>query len=157
MTGLIKPSFAATEKPTDLIRCTVVQLADLIRRREVSSLEVVNACLTRIEYVNPKLNAVVMLIANDARAQARVADQMMANNDAVGPLHGVPMTIKDSLDTAGVVTTAGTLGRKNFIPKVGMAGSRCACRDILDRATDRGPDCWQTVAGRCRSRARTPS
>jgi amidase len=117
MTGLVKPSFAATEKPTDLIRCTVVQLADLIRRREVSSLEVVNACLTRIEYVNPKLNAVVMLIANDARAQARVADQMMANNDAVGPLHGVPMTIKDSLDTAGVVTTAGTLGRKNFIPK----------------------------------------
>jgi amidase len=82
MTGLVKPSFAATEKPTDLIRCTVVQLADLIRRREVSSLEVVNACLTRIEYVNPKLNAVVMLIPNDARAQARVADQMLANNDA---------------------------------------------------------------------------
>jgi amidase len=67
--------------------------------------------------VNPKLNAVVTLVADDARRQAKLADEVLAHRDAVGPLHGVPMTIKDSLDTAGVVSTAGTLGRKNFVPQ----------------------------------------
>lgn len=117
MTGLITNSHSVAAKPTDLTRCTAVELVDLIRRKEVSSLEVVDACLERIRQVNPKLNAVVMLVAEDARAQARVADQKLARGEAMGALHGVPMTIKDSLDTAGVITTAGTMGRKNFVPK----------------------------------------
>ncbi len=117
MTGLITHSRAAAAQPNDLTRCTVVELVDLIRRKVVSSLEVVDACLERIGQVNPKLNAVVLLVAEDARTQARVADQKLARGDAVGALHGVPMTIKDSLDTAGVITTAGTMGRKNFVPK----------------------------------------
>jgi len=117
MTGLVKPSFAAAKTPTDLMRCTVVQLAEMIRRKEVSSLEVVDACLARIEQVNPKLNAVVALVADEARAKARAADKALASGAATGPLHGVPMTLKDSLDTAGVISTAGTRGRKNFIPK----------------------------------------
>lgn len=117
MAGLITHSHSVAAIPTDLTRCTVVELVDLIRRKEVSSLEVVDACLERIRQVNPKLNAVVMLVAEDARAQARVADQMLACGAAMGALHGVPMTIKDSLDTAGVITTAGTLGRKNFVPR----------------------------------------
>ena len=75
MTGLVKPSFAAAKTPTDLMRCTVVQLAEMIRRKEVSSLEVVDACLARIEQVNPKLNAVVALVADEARAKARAADK----------------------------------------------------------------------------------
>ncbi len=107
----------AAETPTDLFRASAHQLADLIRRKKASSLEVVNACLTRIAQVNPKLNAVVALVAEDARVHAKAADQKLARGEAVGPLHGVPMTIKDSLDTAGVVTAAGTRGRKNFIPK----------------------------------------
>lgn len=108
---------SAADKPSDLVCATAKQLAALIRQRDVSSLEVVDACLARIAQVNLKLNAVVALVADDARAKARAADQALARGDAIGPLHGVPMTIKDSLDTAGVVTTAGTQGRKNFVPK----------------------------------------
>ena len=107
----------AADKPSDLSRATATQLAALIQSKSVSSLEVVDACLTRIAQVNSKLNAVVTLVADDARAKARLADQALARGDVIGPLHGVPMTIKDSLDTAGVISTAGTPGRKNFIPK----------------------------------------
>jgi len=108
---------SAADKPAELFRATARQLAALIRQKQASSLEVVNACLARIAQVNPTLNAVVALTAENARAQAKVADEKLARGEAVGPLHGVPMTIKDSLDTAGVVTAAGTRGRKNFIPK----------------------------------------
>ena len=108
---------SAAEMPTELFRASASQLAELIRHKKVSSLEVVNACLERIAQVNPKLNAVVALVAEDARANAIAADQKLARGEAVGPLHGVPMTIKDSLDTASVISTAGTPGRKNFIPK----------------------------------------
>jgi amidase len=80
-------------------------------------LEVVNACLARIERVNPKLNAVVHLVGDYSRKAALEADAAIARREAVGPLHGVPMTIKDSLDTAGVVTTGGTTGRRAFVPK----------------------------------------
>ncbi len=85
-------------------------LAEAIRRKRVSSLEVVDACLRRIDQVNPKLNAVVQLIANTARAGARQADAEVARGKLRGPLHGVPFTVKDSFDTAGVISTAGTQG-----------------------------------------------
>jgi amidase len=91
------------------------ELADLLRRREVTSAEAVGACLTRIEAVNPALNAVVAL-APDARERARAADARLSRGEAVGPLHGVPFTIKDSLDTEGLVTTAGTTGWRDRVP-----------------------------------------
>jgi amidase len=103
--------------PSELCRATVVQLAQLIHRREVSSLEVVNALLTRIEQVNPRLNAIVLLDADGARAAASAADRAIARGDQTGPLHGVPMTIKDSFDTAGLISTGGTMGRKAFVPR----------------------------------------
>lgn len=90
-------------------------MARAIAAREVSSLEVVDACLARIEAVNPRLNAVVRLAA-DARDRARASDAALARGEATGPLHGVPFTIKDSMDTAGVVTTAGTIGWRERIP-----------------------------------------
>jgi amidase len=90
-------------------------VADAIRDRRVSSLEVVDACLARIEAVNPLLNAVVRL-ADDARDRARDADARLARGIVDGPLHGVPFTAKDSLDTAGVVTTAGTVGWRDRVP-----------------------------------------
>lgn len=120
---LSRPAFAAVEpgpiatgQPSELCRTTVVQLAQLIRRREVSSLEVVDALLTRIEQVNPRLNAIVLLDAEGARTAARAADEAIALGRVTGPLHGVPMTIKDSLDTAGMITTGGTMGRKAYVP-----------------------------------------
>ncbi len=90
-------------------------LAEAIRTRHASSLEIVDVCLARIEEVNPRLNAVVRL-AGDARDEARRADAELASGTTRGPLHGVPFTAKDSLDTAGVVTTAGTIGWRDRIP-----------------------------------------
>src|SRR4051794_2191358 len=90
-------------------------LASAIATGEISSLEVVDACLARIELVNPRINAVVRL-AESAREAARSADADLARGRGLGPLHGVPFTIKDSLDTAGVVTTAGTAGWRDRVP-----------------------------------------
>lgn len=92
-------------------------LAAGIREGRTSSAEVVEACLARIEEVNPALNAVVQLRADEARADARRADEALARGESWGPLHGVPMTIKDSLDTADLISTGGTLGRANFTPE----------------------------------------
>jgi amidase len=89
-------------------------LAAALRRGELSSEEVTRAFLDRIGAVNPKLNAVVQLRADAVLSEARASDLMPA--DRRGPLHGVPMTIKDSLDTAGIVTTGGTKGRASFVP-----------------------------------------
>ena len=99
----------------DLCDASATLLAAAVRSRSVSSVELVDAYLTRIEQVNPRLNAVVHL-ADDARDQARRADADLANGVVRGPLHGVPFTLKDSLDTAGVVTTAGTMGWRDRIP-----------------------------------------
>ena len=100
----------------ELIYASATTLAQAIRAKKVSSAEVVNAYLQRIETVNPKLNAVVQLAADTARAQARAADADLTRGEIKGPLHGVPMTIKDSLDTAGVISTVGTKGRASFVP-----------------------------------------
>ena len=74
------------------------------------------ACIERIQAVNARLNAVVQFTAEAALAAARDADAALARGEIKGPLHGVPMTIKDSLDTAGIVSTGGTKGRAAFIP-----------------------------------------
>jgi amidase len=90
-------------------------LAEAVRTRRISSLEVVDAYLARIELVNPRINAVVHL-TDDARDLARQADAAIADGDVLGPLHGIPFTLKDSLDTAGVVTTAGSVGWRDRVP-----------------------------------------
>jgi amidase len=92
------------------------RLARLVRDRQVSSSELVRRHLERIAAVNPKLNAVVQLAADRARAEAAAADRDRAKGVIRGPLHGVPITIKDSLETAGIVSTAGTAGWAHRIP-----------------------------------------
>src|ERR1700741_396588 len=86
---------------------SAIELADLIAKRRLSSLEVVNAHLARIDAVNPALNAVVRVLADDARAAAVSADRRLAAGEAVGPLHGVPFTVKENIDMAGLPTTWG--------------------------------------------------
>jgi len=90
-------------------------IANALRSGDISSVEIVDACLARIAQVNPAINAVVHL-TNDARDRARMADNERAKGISRGPLHGVPFTLKDSLDTAGVVTTAGTVGWRDRVP-----------------------------------------
>src|SRR5262245_26233345 len=101
----------------DVIHSSMIQLAKAINAKQISSVEVVQAHLKRIEAVNPRLNAVVQLRADEALDEARLADEALARGESHGLLHGIPMTIKDSLDTAGVITTGGTLGRKDFVPE----------------------------------------
>jgi amidase len=111
------PMPVAHERPlTDITASSTRRLAAAIRLREVSSVEVVEAFLRRIEEVNPKLNAVVQLDRHGALTAARSADDRVRRRNRLGPLHGVPMTVKDSFDTAGMISTAGTTGRKAFVP-----------------------------------------
>jgi aspartyl-tRNA(Asn)/glutamyl-tRNA(Gln) amidotransferase subunit A len=91
----------------NLIYADASELAELIRTGKVSSVEVVQAHLDRVEATNPRLNAVVTL-ADGALEAARAADQEVAAGVEVGPLHGVPFTAKDSFDTAGVLTQRGS-------------------------------------------------
>ncbi len=99
-----------------IIYSSTKALAQAIRTKEISSEEVVEAYLHRIEEVNPKLNAIVHLQANEAREQARKADATLARGDLKGPLHGIPITIKDSLETKGMISTSGTKRRSSFVP-----------------------------------------
>jgi amidase len=85
--------------------------AALIRSRELSSLELVRAHLNHISAVNPAINAVVEALSGSALDQARVADEALARGEPCGPLHGVPFSIKDSIEVAGTRCTAGALGR----------------------------------------------
>ena len=93
------------------------QLAGMIRSKKVSCSELVEAYINRQLAVNDKLNAVVMNCYARAREEAKMFDAKAAKGEWVGPLHGVPMTIKDSLDTEGVITTGATYGRQQYIPK----------------------------------------
>ncbi len=81
------------------------RLAALIAAREISSGELVSACLQRIAAVNPVLNAVVQLRADAASAEADIADREVSRGDLRGPLHGVPFTIKDWIDAVGLPCT----------------------------------------------------
>jgi len=92
------------------------RLAALIRRRSIGCLELLDSYLKRVERYNPKLNAVIVLDTERARKRARAADRALAKGEAWGPLHGVPMTIKESFDVAGLPTTWGRPELKDNIP-----------------------------------------
>ncbi|HXQ11653.1 MAG TPA: amidase [Caulobacteraceae bacterium] len=91
----------------ELWRLSAGELARKIAAKEVSSVEVIEAHLLRIEAVNPGLNAIVRLLAHEARAEARAADLRIAEGGPFGPLHGVPMTVKENIDMAGLPSTWG--------------------------------------------------
>lgn len=88
----------------------------MIRAKEISSVELLAAHVQQIEQINPALNAVVELLADSALFSARQADERMAAGEPCGPLHGVPFSIKDSIDVRGTKTTAGTFGRRDAMP-----------------------------------------
>jgi aspartyl-tRNA(Asn)/glutamyl-tRNA(Gln) amidotransferase subunit A len=90
-----------------LTKFDATKLAELIRTREVSPVEVMKAHLDRIEAVNPKVNAIVT-IADGALQSAKESEAAVQRGDKLGPLHGVPFTAKDSIDTANVLTQRGS-------------------------------------------------
>ncbi len=93
--------------PPDLWQAGAAQLAAAIRAREVSAREAVEAQLARIEAVNPRLNAVTVVLAEQALTAAGRADDALARGEETGPLHGVPCTIKENIEVAGTATTNG--------------------------------------------------
>ena len=117
---LVAAAFACAAAPAqtpELIFASVAAMTRMIREKKISARELVDAHIARIQAVNGKLNAVVQTCFERARAEAAEADRRMARGETIGPLHGIPMTMKDSIDTEGVVTTGGTLGRMNYVPR----------------------------------------
>jgi amidase len=96
---------------------SATEIATAIRLRRVSAAEVLEMCLARIAKHNPALNAICTLDEAGARARAKQADAALARGELWGPLHGVPMTIKDALETAGLRTTGGYPPLSNHVPK----------------------------------------
>src|SRR5262245_47651398 len=95
---------------------TAIALAQKIRQREVSSREVLDHLLARIATLDTRINSVVTTDAERARAEADEADATLARGAIRGPLHGVPMTIKDSFQTQGMRTTSGAPELADFVP-----------------------------------------
>jgi aspartyl-tRNA(Asn)/glutamyl-tRNA(Gln) amidotransferase subunit A len=92
----------------EIIYSDATKLAELIRTKEVSTVEVVQAHLDRIDAANPKVNAVVTVADGAALTAAKEAEKAVLAGEELGPLHGVPFTVKDSIDTAGVPTQRGS-------------------------------------------------
>jgi aspartyl-tRNA(Asn)/glutamyl-tRNA(Gln) amidotransferase subunit A len=100
----------------DHVRPTIQQLGQQIRDRAISPVELTRDCLTRIENLNPKLNAFITILGDSALDQARRAEQEIQRGNYRGPLHGIPIGLKDILDTAGTRTTAASAQYKDRIP-----------------------------------------
>ncbi len=103
-------------EPHGVDRRDLYEVSTLIRQRALSPVEVTDAALRRIDELNPVLNAYITVLADDARAAAEVAEREMASGRYRGPLHGVPVSVKDIYWTRGIRTTAGSRILAEFVP-----------------------------------------
>jgi amidase len=123
---------AASSGP-DICFLAATEMADMIRRKKLSARETLDAHLKQIERVNPQVNAIVTLVADQARAAATKADEKQAHGETLGPLHGLPIAHKDLVETAGIRTTFGSRIFKDYVPthdailveKIRNAGAIC--------------------------------
>src|SRR3954466_8857291 len=99
----------------DVSRASAVAMAEAIRQREISALELADAHLQRIERLNPQLNAFVHVDPESVRRDARAADWALKQHAGLGPLNGVPISIKSSIDVAGLRCEAGTKLRAGYL------------------------------------------
>ncbi|MBW2085738.1 MAG: amidase, partial [Deltaproteobacteria bacterium] len=95
---------------------TATELCDRIRAKTLSAREVMEAHLAQIERVNPKVNAIVTLLPDQAMDQAKKADEALTRGQEIGPLHGLPMAHKDLVLTKGIRTTFGSPIYRDFVP-----------------------------------------
>jgi amidase len=104
------------DAPDELCDLSAIELAARIRRKDVSAREVMAAHLARIERVNPRVNAMVTLVADRALADAASADEVTSRGGPLGALHGLPVAHKDLVDTDGIRTTRGSLFYRDHVP-----------------------------------------
>ena len=102
--------------PSELCFLSIAVAANLLRRKQLSPVELVDAALERIIQLNPALNAFITITGDRARREARAAEREIARGRWKGPLHGIPISLKDNIWTRGVRTTAGSKILANFIP-----------------------------------------
>lgn len=102
---------------TDLTAFSLFGASELVRKKSVSPVELTRACLERIEQLNPGLNAFITITADAALEQAHCAEAEIQNGDWKGPLHGIPVALKDLVDTAGTPTTAASNVFRERIPR----------------------------------------
>jgi aspartyl-tRNA(Asn)/glutamyl-tRNA(Gln) amidotransferase subunit A len=107
--------------PADITEMELAALSAHIAARELSSAEAVSSALTRLDRLEGKLNAFITVLSEQARAEARQADDEIARGKYRGPLHGVPVTIKDMFETAGTRTTGGSKILQEWIPDTDAA------------------------------------
>jgi len=107
---------AAAPSAAELCEMTAVELAARLAKKQVSAREVMTAHLAQIERVNPKVNAIVTLVADQAMAAAARADEAIARGGPTGVLHGLPIAHKDLVDTAGIRTTRGSRFFQDHVP-----------------------------------------
>ena len=98
-----------------LLNSSASTMAKAIREKTISSQELLETQLKRVEMINPKINAIVQLDVDCARQRAKELDQQLKKGHLQGPFHGVPFTAKDVYNTQGIVTTLGTLGLRNYV------------------------------------------
>ena len=101
----------------ELISLSMNRAAELLRTQQLSSVALTQACLDRIERLNPILNAFITVTGESALREARLADEEIARGGYRGALHGIPIALKDLIDTAGVRTTAGSAVYESRIPE----------------------------------------
>src|SRR5215468_10203458 len=100
----------------DPATATIVDLSEALRKHKLSPVELTRACLERIEQRNPVLNAFILVTADQALRRARTAEEEIARDQWRGPLHGIPIGLKDLIDTAGLRTTAASNLYRNRVP-----------------------------------------
>jgi aspartyl-tRNA(Asn)/glutamyl-tRNA(Gln) amidotransferase subunit A len=96
---------------------TIEEFARKLRARDVTALEITNTCLRRIDELQPSLNAFIRVMADEARRDAQAADRELASGRDRGPLHGVPVAVKDIIDVEGIPTTAASRVREGHVAR----------------------------------------
>ena len=130
--------YPATELP-------LMDLADvsrLVQKKEVSPVKLTRACLERIARLNPKLNAFITVTEDSALEEAGRAEAEIARGEWRGPLHGIPLAVKDLIETAGIKTTAASGVLKDYVPTKDAEVIR---RLKAAGATERQTGCWSSA------------
>ncbi len=131
---------------------SISEFARKLRARELKALELTEACLRRIDELQPRLNAFIRVMGDDARRDAAAADRELAGGRDRGPLHGVPIAVKDLIDIAGVPTTAASRVREGHVaaadaPVITHLRTGHPAISILCGATSEGLPCGLQLVG----------